>query len=305
MPRTLAAVSSFSTGRALSFSALSTSSLSSLNPYSNYVGVIISLNNSPSLSFLNVYALPICSSPTDGRTDSFFPSILPSSRNLFILGDFNCHHSVWDSIGTYDPCGEEVFDGVISSDLLPLNDPDIPTLLHCSSGSCSSPDIFFALSSLALSCTWEVLQDLGSDHLPILLSFPLSLRSFAPTSVPVPSTFIKLAGMTLPSTLTFIVLLQRNTRLFLFPLLPLSLPLWHWMRPNLPFLSAASNAILKPGGLLEWKVRLVKDARLSMPLTKVIKIARLTSPLLDAPHLSSLRQGRSITDNLLLSFAQI
>ena len=43
------------------------------------------------------------------------------------------------------------------------------------------------------------------------------------------------------------------------------------MRPNLPFLSAASNAILKPGGLLRWKVRLVKDARLSLPLTEVMK----------------------------------
>ena len=72
------------------------------------------------------------------------------------------------------PCGEEVFDWVISSDLLPLNDPDTPTLLHCSSGSRSSPDISFAPSSLALSCSWEVLQDLGSDHLPILLSIPLS-----------------------------------------------------------------------------------------------------------------------------------
>ena len=29
-------------------------------------------------------------------------------------------------------------------------------------------------SSLALSCSWEVLQDLGSDHLPILLSVPHS-----------------------------------------------------------------------------------------------------------------------------------
>ena len=33
------------------------------------------------------------------------------------------------------------------------------------------------------------------------------------------------------------------------------------MRPNLPFLTAASNAILKPGGLPRWKMRLVKDAR--------------------------------------------
>ena len=102
--------------------------------------------------------------------------------------------------------GEEVFDWVISSDLLPLNDPNTPTLLHCSSGSRSPPDISFAPSSLALSCSWEVLQDLGSDHLPILLSIPLS-RYFAPTSVPLPSIFRKLAGMTLPPILIFTVLL--------------------------------------------------------------------------------------------------
>ena len=72
------------------------------------------------------------------------------------------------------PSREEVFDWVISSDLLPLNDPDTPTLLHRSSGSRSSPNISFAPSSLAFSCSWDVLQDLGSDHLPILLSLPLS-----------------------------------------------------------------------------------------------------------------------------------
>ena len=154
----------------LSFSELSTSSLSSLNPYSDYVGINISLDNSSSVSFLNVYAPSIRSSPKDGRSDSFSPS----SRNLFILGDFNCHHPLWDSRVPSDPCGEEVFDWVISSYLLPLNDPDTPTLLHRSSGSRSSPDVSFAPSSLALSCSWEVLQDLGSDHLPILLSIPLS-----------------------------------------------------------------------------------------------------------------------------------
>ena len=120
----------------------------------------------------------------------------------------------------------------------------------------------------------------------------LFLRSIAPTSVPLPSIFRKLAGMTFPPT----VLLQRNTRLFLFPLLLLFSPLWHLMRPNLPFVSAASNAHLKPGGMLRWKVRLVKDARLLLPLTEVMKIARLTSPLLDAPRQSlprpRLRNGR-------------
>ena len=70
------------------------------------------------------------------------------------------------------------------------------------------------------------------------------------------------------------------------------------MRPNLPFLSAASNALLKPGGLLKWKVRLVKDARLLLLLTEVMKIARLTSLLLDAPRQSlpkpRLRHGRRL-----------
>ena len=94
----------------------------------------------------------------DGRTDSFSPSILPTSRNLFVLGDFNYHHPFWDSRGNSNPCKEEVFDCVPSSDLLPLNDLDIS----------------FAPSSLALSCTWEVPQNLGSDRLPILLSVPLS-----------------------------------------------------------------------------------------------------------------------------------
>ena len=194
----------------LSFSELSTSSLSSLDPYSDYVGINISLNNSSSASFLNVYAPPIRSSPTDGGTNFFSPSILSSSRNLFILGVFNCHHPLWDSRGTSDPRGEEVFDWVISSDLLPLNDPDIPTLLHCSSGSPSSPDISFAPSTLAFSCSWEVLQDLGSDHLPILLSIPLSLV-FRPNERPLLSIFRELAGMALPLTLTLTVPQQRNT----------------------------------------------------------------------------------------------
>ena len=95
--------------------------------------------------------------------------------------------------------------------------------------------------------------------------------------------------MTSLFTSTLTVPLQRNTSLFLFPLLLLSLLLWHWMRPNLLFLSAASNANRKPGGPLKWKNRLVKDVRLLLPLTAVMKIARFTSQLPDVLRLSSPR----------------
>ena len=54
----------------------------------------------------------------------------------------------------------------------------------------------------------------------------LSLRSFAPTSVSLPSIFRKLAGMALPPILTLTFFQQRNTSLFVFPLLLLSLLLW-------------------------------------------------------------------------------
>ena len=62
----------------LSFSELFISFLSSLGFYSDYVGVNISLNHSFSLSFLNVFAPPICSSPKNSRANFFSPSILPS-----------------------------------------------------------------------------------------------------------------------------------------------------------------------------------------------------------------------------------
>ena len=62
----------------LFFSELSTSPLSSLDPYYNYVKVNIALNASSSLSFLNVWSTSIRSSPKNIRTNFFSPSILSS-----------------------------------------------------------------------------------------------------------------------------------------------------------------------------------------------------------------------------------
>ena len=84
----------------------------------------------------------------------------------------------------------EVFNWVISSELFLLNDHDTPTFLHRSSGSRSSRHISFASSSFTLPCSWEVLQDLGSDHLPILLSVLLSTL-FRPNERPPSFNFQK------------------------------------------------------------------------------------------------------------------
>ena len=178
------------------------------------------------MSFFNVYAPPIRFSPTNGRTDSFSPSILPSSRNLFILGDFNCHHPLWDSRVTSDPAGKKY-----STDSSPLISSPSTTLTH-PPFSIASVAVAPLLTSLFPPLLLRFLA-LGRCYKTWVLTtyqffYPsLSLRSFTPTSAPLPSIFRNLAGMAWPPTLTLIVLQQRNTRIFLFPLLLLSLPLWH------------------------------------------------------------------------------
>ena len=294
MPHTLAATLLFSSDRAYPFSELSTSSLSSLDPYSDYVGVNISLNNSTSMSFLNVYAPPREPIPF---VPPFFPppefsSFWGTSMGITLFGTQRV---------TTNPYGEEVFDWIISSDLLPLNDPDTPTLLHRSSGSRSSPDISFAPSSLALSCSKEVLQDLGSDHLPILLSITLS-PVFCPDERAPSFNFQKARWDGFASYIDShcppaeeYSSLSLSSAAALFTSLTLN-------AAKSSILLAASNALLKPGGLLRWKKRLVKDARLSLLLTKVTKIARLTSPLLDAPRQSSPRPRLRNNRRLALLF---
>ena len=167
----------------------------------------------------------ICSSSTDGRTDSFSPSI--PFRNLFNLGDFNCHHAFLGLKRYFrPPVGRKYLTG-----LFLLTSPSM-TLTH--------PPFYIAPLVVAPLLTYPLLP----LFLPLLasgrcfrtwvlttyqlFSQSLSHRSFARTSVPLFPIFRKLAGMALPPTLSFTVLLQRNTHLFFFPLLLLlSLLFWH------------------------------------------------------------------------------
>ena len=125
--------------------------------------------------------------------------------------------------------------------------PPTPAGRKYSTGSSlltSSPSMtlthpLFSIAPLAVAppLTSPLLPPLWSFHAPercyrtlVLTTYQffylsLSLRFIAPTSVPLPSIFRKLAGMVLPLTSTLTVFQQRNTRLFLFSLLLLSLSL--------------------------------------------------------------------------------
>ena len=158
----------------MAVSFVSVSSLSFQDPYSDNIYVrVLSSNHSP-LQFLNLYSPPIRSTPSDSRTRTFSPNILPNSPDNFILGDFNAHHPIWDSLISPDPPGNDLFRWITSSGLEILNDPASTTLLHHSTGSRSSPDISLAPASLAPHCKWRTLPGLCSDHLPIEIVLPFS-----------------------------------------------------------------------------------------------------------------------------------
>ena len=243
----------------LSYTLLSTQSLSSLDPSSDYLAIAIKIKGAPPIHLFNIYIPPICSSSSDSCPKSFSPFLLPSSPTTYIFGDFNSHHSSWDSHSSENHSGKDLFDWLLSSDLLPLNNPKHHTLLHRATRNRSSPDLSLVPAQIASKCTWQTLPDLGSDHLPISITIPTSplINSFhRPPSFNYNKTrwddYLTYIDTHCPTPSNF-------TTLFLKP--PTPLPNSSMMLPLLPFLSAASTALLKPGDLLKSQIPSQKAER--------------------------------------------
>ena len=88
-----------------------------------------------------------------------------------VCGDFNAHHEHWEpGKNCRNPTGIALFDFLTSSNLfLLLNPPNLPTRVDPASGSTSNLDLFVATRYFH-SFSISLAPDLGSDHLPVLLS---------------------------------------------------------------------------------------------------------------------------------------
>ena len=127
--------------KSLIYSFLSTHYLSSLDPCSNYLAITIKIKEAWLIHLFNFYVPPIRSSSSDSLSKSFSPFFLPSSPTIYIFGDFNCHHSSWDSHSPEDQLGKNLFDYLLSSDLLQSN-------LFCSINSINIQYLFNLFSYL-------------------------------------------------------------------------------------------------------------------------------------------------------------
>ena len=90
-------------------------------------------------------------------------------RKTILAGDTNGHSPVWGYTDT-NPSGRNIEELINSTNLILLqDDKTTPTLFHRPSGKTFRPDHTMVSADISAQCCMEVLEDLGSDHLPILI----------------------------------------------------------------------------------------------------------------------------------------
>ena len=144
-----------------------------------HLAITAFINKVP-INIFNIYIPPTSSCPANFRPP--FDWLAQIQGDSLVLGDFNAHHLSWFSSGSgwASERGEDLFQGIIDSDLTTLN-TDTPTRVP--SGAVqrpTSPDISMATQHIALDSRWSTLTTLNSDHLPILIQLGGAFASTFP-----------------------------------------------------------------------------------------------------------------------------
>ena len=91
-------------------------------------------------------------------------------KKTILAGDTNGHSPVWVYEDT-NPSGKNIEELINSTNLILMqDDKSKPTLFHRPSGKTFRPDHTMISADLSEHCQVEVLEDMGSDHLPILIT---------------------------------------------------------------------------------------------------------------------------------------
>lgn len=120
-------------------------------------------------TFTSIYIPPaISNSQIATKFKDLFQKYANRPR-LFLGGDFNAHHSLWDLNTTNsDARGNILAHEITHSNLVLLNDGN-PTYFRYNNSSSAALDLSIISQDYAQNVQWQVLADnIGSDHLPIL-----------------------------------------------------------------------------------------------------------------------------------------
>ena len=128
--------------------------------------------NGECFTLYNIY------SPPDETLDAQLQHTI--YRKTILAGDTNAHSPLW-GYDNHNESGKYLEDINNSTNLILLQDNNSdPTLFHRPSGANTKPDHTLISADIIDQCHLEVLEDLGSDHLPILISVKIEKRKDKP-----------------------------------------------------------------------------------------------------------------------------
>jgi hypothetical protein len=125
------------------------------------------------LRLTNVYIPPV--RVNTAQEDAITLDNWPHESNDLILGDMNAHSPIWENSynsNTIDARGKKFERWMDSSGMAALNSGT--HTYNCrrpGSTSQSAPDLSFASPALMDKLEWETVNDLSSDHLPIIITY--------------------------------------------------------------------------------------------------------------------------------------
>ena len=116
----------------------------------------------------NLYIPPVTSNPT--AAPYVTPNAWPNKDYDIILGDINAHSILWDSKVSPDDRGEAVEEWLANNSMHVLNTGE-STRYSRNTDSDSAPDVSIVHTSRLDKFTWKVVQDLQSDHRPLIITY--------------------------------------------------------------------------------------------------------------------------------------
>ena len=123
---------------------------------------------SSDLNIINCYIHPGAGQNTLTIED-FNKLIAKGNKDTIIVGDFNSRNVIWGSAYTCNQ-GRVIEDFMEKNNLLCLNDGSA-TYISNIYNTPSRLDITLVPDHMVANCEWEVLNELGSDHFPILTQY--------------------------------------------------------------------------------------------------------------------------------------
>ena len=126
------------------------------------------LNNNEPLNITQVYRPPIRKiKGEDEREQDEVRKWLRSERNGVIAGDLNLHHKKWSRGKNRGREANELLNWCEERKYMILNN-GADTYLDRAGRGGSSPDLTIVAENLNSKCKWEVMEQQGSDHCPIV-----------------------------------------------------------------------------------------------------------------------------------------